>query len=146
MRDLVPPIRAQVSRESNAGAAGKSKAIGQQPRAEAEDARAALAGSELIALTPWPCRPRSGRRGRDRRSGRLVTPLSLSIRLSLTLGLTTAPIVVVLARHCREHVEQHAADGLEHSAGELVSDRSAALSFFEENPSILARLAFHWLA
>jgi hypothetical protein len=39
----------------------------------------------------------------------------------LPLRLTSAPVVVILAGHCREHVQQHAVDRLEHPARELIS-------------------------
>src|ERR1044071_5595585 len=37
--------------------------------------------------------------------------LALSLGLGLTLCLPSAPVVVVLAGHCSQHVQQHAVDG-----------------------------------
>src|SRR5262249_1314497 len=53
----------------------------------------------------------------------LRTPFveSLSLGLGLALHLAPAPIVIVFAGHCREHVEQHAVDGVEHADGEVVT-------------------------
>ena len=48
--------------------------------------------------------------------------VAFGLRLGLALRLTAAAIVIVLASDGGEHVEQHAVDGLEHPACELVAD------------------------
>jgi hypothetical protein len=45
---------------------------------------------------------------------------AFSFGLGLPLRLATPPVIIVLTRYRGEHVEQHAVDGFEHSAGELI--------------------------
>jgi hypothetical protein len=46
------------------------------------------------------------------------------LRFGPTLGLPATPVLVIRAGDGGEHVEQHAIDGLEHPAGELVGGLS----------------------
>src|SRR3954470_428067 len=47
----------------------------------------------------------------------LIPPFHLGSRLSLRL--TTAPVLVVLAHYGGQHVEHHAVDRVEHAGGEI---------------------------
>jgi hypothetical protein len=66
------------------------------------------------------------------------TALVATLGLRLSLTLPAAAVVVILARHRGEHVEQHAVDSFEHAAGELIAVAVASLYAIARSRLILA--------